>query len=402
MKKKLLFVINTLGGAGAERALLTLMSSIDPNEYDIYCYVMLSQGELISEVPDHITVLNRKVDPHSVLAAEGKRHMIKAVLNATIRRFSGLSLMGYMMRNYKDMKRKGRVQIEKLLWRVLSDGAERFDTEYDLAVAFLEGASTYYVADHVKAKKKAAVVHVDYEMAGYTRMLDKDAYEAFDRIFCVSDEVRSSYLKVYPEYEDKTDILHNMIDEERILRLSAEKGGFDDDYDGFRVLTVGRLNPQKAYEVAIDALAIIKEKGYRIRWYVLGEGDLRDSLKELITSKGLDEDFILCGAKKNPYPYYRQCDIYVHATRYEGKSIAVQEAQVLKKPIIVSDVPGNREQIDNGVDGLIVSLDANEIANAVIKLHDDRELMDRFSKTTVSADLAGLSQRDKLLKLIGD
>ena len=92
-----------------------------------------------------------------------------------------------------------------------------------------------------------------------------------------------------------------------------------------RILTVGRLTAQKAYEVAVDAMKLLKDQGIKARWYVLGEGELRNKLQQKIDSLGLKEDFLLLGAKENPYPYYKQCDLYVHATRFEGKSIAIQD-----------------------------------------------------------------------------
>ena len=120
-----------------------------------------------------------------------------------------------------------------------------------------------------------------------------------------------------------------------------------------RLLTVGRLTSQKAYEIAIDAMKLLKEKGVQAHWYVLGEGELREVLQRQINRLGLEKDFLLLGAVENPYPYYAQCDLYVHATRFEGKSIAVQEAKILGCPILVSDCNGNREQVKDGVDGYV-------------------------------------------------
>ena len=97
----------------------------------------------------------------------------------------------------------------------------------------------------------------------------------------------------------------------------------------------------------VPAMKLLKDQGIKARWYVLGEGELRNKLQQKIDSLGLKEDFLLLGAKENPYPYYKQCDLYVHATRFEGKSIAIQEAQVLGCTILVSDCSGNREMWTN-------------------------------------------------------
>lgn len=133
-------------------------------------------------------------------------------------------------------------------------------------------------------------------------------------------------------------------------------------------MTVGRLTSQKAYEIAIDAMKLLKEKGVQARWYVLGEGELREVLLRQINRLGLEKDFILLGAVENPYPYYAQCDLYVHATRFEGKSIAVQEAKILGCPILVSDCNGNREQVKDGVDGSVCALTPESVSTKIEEL----------------------------------
>ena len=355
MKKSILFVINTLGRGGAEAALATLLEHLEPDEYDLDLYVMVGQGDLIHRIPDYVNVLNKKFDDADVLDKEGKRrlmwHLFESILNV-----GSLTLnTPYLLSNYHAMRKAGRVQYDKLLWKSISDSAPRFKKEYDLAVAYLEGASTYYVSKYVKAKKKASFVHIDYEMSGYTPALDHGCFDAFDKIFCVSQEVRDSFLRVYPQYAEKTDISHNLVDKDRILERAEEPGGFDDDFSGRRILTVARLHRQKALEVSIEAMRIVKDHGYAARWYVLGEGDERSFLESQIRKLGLTDDFILCGTRENPFPYYRQCDLYVHCSRFEGRSIAIQEAEILGCPIIVSDCPGNREQVIHEKNGLIVN-----------------------------------------------
>lgn len=278
------------------------------------------------------------------------------------------------------MLKKRKLYIDKLLWRVMSDSGMKLNKNYDMAVAYLEGGSTYFVHDHVQAERKFTFLHVDYEYAGYSRSLDRDCYLDFDRIFTVSDEVRTSFTYVYPECADRTFTFHNLIDRREIIRKAELPGGFRDTYCGKRILTVGRLTVQKAYETAIDAMKILKDQGVQARWYVLGEGELRQKLQQKIDGLGLHEDFILLGAVANPYPYYKQCDLYVHATRFEGKSIAVQEAQVLGCPILVSDCSGNREQVENGVDGILCKLSAEEISRNIKKLLEDEAKCRRFGE----------------------
>lgn len=378
--KKILFAINTLGRAGAEVALLELIRSIDEKEYEIYLYVVMGQGEVIREIPDYVKVLNSSFDAISVLSAQGKKQMKKNVCKLMFRNGSIFKNFIYVLDNGLRMIFKGKIAKDKLLWKVLSDGGEFFDEEFDLAVAYLEGGSTYYVRDHVKAKKKVAFVHVDYSMAGYNRRLDKNVYLDYDKIFTVSSEVADSFTKVYEELQSRTEVFNNIINKQYILDKSKENCGFTDDFDGVRLLTVGRLTAQKALQVSVEACNLLKKRGANIRWYVLGEGDQRKKLEKLIRKKKLEKDFILCGAVENPYTYMLNCDIIVHESRYEGKSIAIQEAQILGKPIIVSDCNGNREQVIHDIDGIMCGFDSLELCKSIERLIVDNELRDRIGE----------------------
>lgn len=381
--KKILFVMNTMGRAGAETALLELLRRIDRSEYDISLFVLTGQGELINSLPMGVKLLNRYSDTTSVHSREGRKHLFVSGLKVLLKRFNFVRLLPYFAVNAAEMIKKRNLQIEKLLWRAFSDGAERSETKYDLAVSYIEGAAAYYVADHIMADKKAAFIHVDYKKSGYTRNLDKDCYLKFDRIFGVSKEVTDVFLNVYPELAGKTEVFHNLIDAEGIRRKADSGIGFTDDFSGIRLLTVGRLMAQKSFETSIKACYILKKHGENIRWYVLGEGDRREKLQALIEKLGLERDFILCGAVDNPYPYMKEADIYVHCSRFEGKSIAVQEAQVLGKPIIVSDCSGNREQVIPDEDGVICEFDPRSIAKSIYELIHDENKRDKISKNAL-------------------
>ncbi len=406
-KKKILFVINTLGRAGAETALMALIGKLlggeNKGKYDISIFVITGQGEMIEDLPSGVRVLNKEYHNSSVLSAEGRKILKKTCIRALIRRCNFLRLFPYMLTNALSMR--GGIKADKLLWRVLSDGAVRFDERFDLAVAYLEGGSTYYVSDHVTADRKAAFVHVDYGQAGYTPKLDRGCYENMDRIFTVSDEVKDSFLGIYPSYSDKTEVFNNIIDSDRIRSMSKKEKGFEDGFDGIRIVTVGRLTAQKSFEVSVDAMKSITKKcaetGKHIRWYVFGEGDQRQFLEKHIKECGLENDFILYGAVDNPYPFIDQADIYVHATRFEGKSIAIQEAQVLGKAIIASDCSGNREQIDDGKDGILCDFNAGSIADSVMRLLEDRELLERLAASAPGKINDSSRQIEKLTGLIG-
>ena len=399
MKKKILFVINTMGRAGAETALVELLRRIDKTEYSVYLYVLLGQGEMLSQIPEGVKLVNKNIDVHSVHDAEGRKHIGKKVVKAFVKDTNGIKLFPYMCANGIGMLRKKQILPDKLLWRAISDGAARTTKKFDIAVSYIEGAAAYYVADHVNADKKVAFIHVDYEKAGYTRELDRDCYLQFDRIFGVSGEVADVFKKVYPELEGKTDVFHNMLNTEMIKEKSVNGTGFTDDFKGTRILTVGRLMKQKAFEVSIRACLKLKKQGENIRWYVLGEGDQRNKLEALIKELNLENDFLLLGATDNPYPYMREADLYVHCSRFEGKSIAVQEAQILGKPIIVSDCSGNREQVVPDEDGIICEFKSSSIAKSIRELIHDKEKREYISRNALKKNDGQGEEIKKLLEV---
>lgn len=378
--KRILFVINTLGHAGAEKALLELLKRLEKINCEICLYVLMGQGEMFASLPPWVKVLNTRTSTLSVLSKEGRCRMVKTVLAAFWRNGNRLRKLRYTAGYLIEMLEKRHIQIDKLLWRLIAEGAERFEESFDLAVAWLEGGSAYYVSDYVHAATKAAFIHIDYENAGYTREMDRDCWREYDRIFCISDSVKEHFLQFYPEYTSKTRIFYNLIDQEGILLKARQQGGFSDHYEGMRLLTVGRLTYQKGYDIAVRAMKLLREKGVQARWYVLGEGELRGALEKQIEALGLKKDFILLGAAQNPYPYFLQADIYVHATRYEGKSMALQEAQILGCAVIASDCSGNREQILDGRDGILCALTPEAVAESISFLLGREEMRKRLGQ----------------------
>jgi glycosyltransferase involved in cell wall biosynthesis len=237
-------------------------------------------------------------------------------------------------------------------------------------------------------------------MAGYNRKMDKDCYIYYDKIFPISDEVKDAFLTVYPECKNKTEVFHNLINRQRILQMAEMPGGFSDGFEGKRILTVGRLTAQKDFAQSVQAMKLLKEQGIKARWYILGEGEQLTELEALIKRLGLEQEFILCGSVDNPYNYLKQADIYVHATRFEGKSIAIQEAQVLGKPILVSDCSGNREQVVDGVDGRLCELTPEAICAGVRELLDDEEKCAKWGTEAAGRQMTESRETEKLLSLL--
>ena len=386
--KKILFVINTLGLAGAERALLALLETIPKEEYEISLYVLLDQGELRNEIPEHVRLMNGSLDETPIHSPEGLKKVKKTAVSRMFQKGRFIRYIPYLTVHGLHMLFKGGFRFDRLLWQAVADGGLRIDEHFDIAVAYIEGGSAYFVDRFVHADRKIGFIHVDYVKAGYSVSLDRNCYSRFDKIFAVSGEVMDSFLKVYPGLKDRTGVFENVINAEKIRRASEEPGGFDDGYDGIRILTVGRLNEQKGYPNSIEAMKILKDHGVKARWYVLGEGDKRGELTALITRLGLTEDFLLPGNRSNPYPYFRQCDLYVHCSRFEGKSIAVREAKILGCTVVVSDSNGNREQIRDHVDGRVIDPAPETIAATIEELINNREERIRYAENARASEHA--------------
>lgn len=402
--KKILFVMNTMGRAGAERALLALIKSLPKEEYDISLYVMINRGELFDEVPDYVHILNKKPDNRSVLSFGGRIAIIRTVLRCFFHHASGFRLIGYFFKNLKIQLCSHQLLPDKLLWRTIANGCLEQKEDYDLAVAYIEGASTYYVADHVHARKKASFVHIDYQKAGYNKTVDLDAYQKLDRIFAVSKEAKQSFLTIYPEYAKKTFLFRNLHDTDRILKLAQEpipvSSAFVQSPAKYKLLTVGRLHYQKGYDVAVKALAILRQRNMDVDWFVLGEGSLKKELTKQIRQEGVSDHFFLLGSTNNPYPYYRAATIYVHATRFEGKSIAIEEAQLLSKAIAASDCTGNREQIQSGKNGILVELTPQAVADGVEMLLRNPSLIQEYEKASSKVAISHPHDMDAFLELL--
>ncbi len=379
-RKKILFVTNTMGRAGAEKCLQALLELLDPSQYDLSVYSIINRGELYSDMPAYVHILNKNPCTKSVLDRAGLAAIGRQILWSLLKKCSFITYIPYFLRVLFHQIRVKRLDFSKLFWMLLARNAQRFDEEYDLAVAFIEGAATYYVANYVKARKKATYVHIDYLAAGYSPKLDRKYYDKFDRVFCVSDTVRKVFLTAYPEYGEKTFFFHNMVPRERILRLSKEGEGFTDGFDGLRILTVGRLHYQKAYDLAIPALAELRRRGHNVRWYVIGEGAEEDNLRALIRQNGVEDSFILLGTTPNPYPFIAGCDIYSQASRFEGWCIALAESLVLARPVLASRCAGNEEQVTDGETGVLIDLSTENIVEGMEKLITSPELREKFTR----------------------
>lgn len=378
-RKKILFVINTMGRAGAERCLLTLLKSLDRKKYDISLFSVVNRGELFLQVPEGVRLLNENPCPKSVQDSEAKKELSGMILKEGLRGGYFFREAGYLRTVFLYQRCRGEFDFKKIFWKLCADHAPIFDETFDLAVAYIQGAATCYVMDHVNAQKKIAFLHNEFMDSGYCPQLERKNYERADAVYCVSESIRNHFAEVYPDLAFKMDVFYNLMDTEEILRMAHNYPNDETLLPRKKgqtvLLTAARLVPAKALERAVEALSLVRKAGLDVCWYVLGEGPEREMLERNVEEKGLKDFFFLLGAKENPYPYLAQCDIYVQTSRYEGCCTTITEAFILGKPVIATDCSGNREQLNRFDTGILTGQTGKDLAEGIIRLVSNPDLV---------------------------
>lgn len=270
---------------------------------------------------------------------------------------------------------------------------------YDLAISFITPG--YIVHQKVLARRKAEWIHTDYATVGMDVELTRPDWEANDRIVSISPDVTRSFLSLYPGLEGKIVEIENILSPERIRReadlldVSAEMPA-----GPVRLLSVGRYCHAKNFESIPAILAGMLARGVDAVWYIIGYGD--DSLlRRSIAEAGMEGRVVLLGRKDNPYPYIKACDIYVQPSRYEGKSVTVREAQILCRPVAITDYATARSQVTDGTDGIVMPMDTDACAEALSTLAADSERRSRLSAYLSLHDYGNEAEINKLYALVG-
>ena len=225
----------------------------------------------------------------------------------------------------------------------------------------------YYIANKVRAKKKISWIHFDITAVGMDRNFSRELYKQFDEINIVSKEAKEKFDLIFPEVKDKTKVFYNIILKEEILKLAEEKG-FDDNYTGLKLLTVGRIAKEKGQDLAIEALKKILDRGIEARLYLIGTGKFEKECKELAVNLGIEDKVIFLGIKSNPYPYMKECNIYIQPSRYEGYCTTVEEALIFNKKMVITNFNSSKEQLKNADFSYISGFNSEEIAKGVLTL----------------------------------
>ncbi|RLL42769.1 glycosyltransferase [Oceanobacillus piezotolerans] len=363
MKIKVLYMVINMNIGGTEKALLNMIAEMPKEQYDITILMLEKYGGFLEEIPEEVTV--EYVDGYSeikdIYQNPPKETFKSYIVNGNIIKgftFSIVILLSKILNN------KG------LFFKYILKDTPALKKGYDTAVAYAGPMDliSYFVVHKIKAKKRVQWIHFDVTKIGFDFRFANKLYPKFNKIYVVSKEGKEKLTNILPNLINKIEAYPNKISTNLILKLAGEGQGFKDDFEGIRILTVGRLSKEKGQDLVIPVLTKLRKKGYKVRWYCIGEGKARSDYEKLIKKYDVEENFVLLGAYSNPYPFMKQCDIYVQPSRHEGFCITLAEAKCFFKSIITTDFIGAKEQLTNFETGFIVGTSENEIYQALEKV----------------------------------
>lgn len=274
------------------------------------------------------------------------------------------------------------------------------DKTYDLAISFL--TPHYFARERVKAKKYAAWIHTDYTALSFDRDTELAMWGKYDAICSVSEQASKSFQTAFPELAGKVQTIENVLPRELICR-QAEESQTDMPSDGSIVLlSVGRFCDAKNFDNVPDICRHIVADDLDVKWYLIGYGGDELLIRQKIAEAGMEKRVIILGKKENPYPYMRTCNLYVQPSRYEGKAVTVREAQLLGKPVVITDYATSDSQLEDGVDGVIVPMDNAGCAAGIAALLRDPAWMQQLSENCAKRDYTNSAEAEKIYALMED
>lgn len=409
MKPRILILMHYMELGGAESALLGLLQAHDPLRADIDLFVYSHRGELMEYIPGNVNLLP-EVPIYSLLEAPiadvlkmGYRKLALARLMARQETFS---YSKYNVNHLDDFS--GFIFQQSKTVKLLPNINP--DIEYDLAISFL--TPHFIVLDKVRAKKKIGWIHTDYSNVFINKEMEYLMWSRLDYIASISEEVSKKFCGIFPLLKTKIVLIENILSVDYIHKRSEEfeSSELQPRNNEVHLLSIGRYSYPKRFDkigsicrMVIDNL---RKQGSSliVKWFVIGYGSQEEENKMLenIEKENVVDNVVIMGKKSNPYPYIRACDIYVQPSRYEGKSITVREAQILCKPVLVSNYPTASSQVINGIDGVIASMDSIEFAHDLACFILDKKLQNDVSSYLLCHNYGNESEIEKIYNLASE
>ena len=369
MKKTILFFIESLDVGGAEKSLVSLLNNADFSNYNVDL-MMLKKGAFSHEVPGYVKIIFlNKLQP---------------------------SLLQRLRFNLLKVINLKKLHPAQYFWKVYGKNFKMEPKTYDVAIAYSQGFSTYFVAEKVSATRKYTWLNTDYQKMGYQISSDYPFYKCFNKIIAVSHSVLESFNVALQNINRSlpVDIIKDITDKKTLEVQANQPLKTKFPADRVNIVSVGRLVPPKGFSLAVSACAILKSKGYSINWYIIGEGAARNNLEQQIAKENLKDQFFLLGADANPYPYMKACDIYVQTSLFEGLGLTVIEASCLNKPIVCTNFPTVYGILVDDQTGLISEMTAESVAAQIERLINHPDL-----RQFLSSNLLNQENTDKEISL---
>ncbi|HTO15825.1 MAG TPA: glycosyltransferase [Edaphocola sp.] len=371
MKIKLLFVNESLTLAGGEKSLIALLSNLDPEKYEIDLQLFHYGGELDSFIPSYVNILPPL--PYTSFANQGLYKSITNCYKKNHLKFL-IAKLTYSLR-----LRTGQFshpEKAQLYWESVHKSFSKPKKVYDVAIAYAQGIPTFYVNEKINALKKVAWINVNVKFSEKNKVFQENHYRKFDSIIAVSEFTHEHLKNLFPLLQNKYDTIYDIIDYQSIVKMSQEAIECYNK-DSFNILTVARLNKaQKGYDIVLEVCKILKEKNINFHWYAIGIGPYKTEMESYIKENQLEAYFTFLGTKKNPYPYFKNADLYVQTSRHEGFGLSIGEARLLNTPVVTTRFDTVFMQMVDGKNGLVTDINATAVADAIEKMMNDKNLYD--------------------------
>lgn len=398
MRKPRIFItIHYLELGGAEASLIGLLQAIDYSRYDVDLFVHAHHGELMQMIPKEVNLLP-EIKKYSIIEEPIITSLKQGFLDVALCRLIGKIKCKLYYKTHPDVADDDDYYLSHYTTWLLPK--IKPEVEYDLAISFLTPHKI--VLDKVRAKKKVAWIHTDYQTLKVAKELAEPVWAKYDKIVSISKDITRTFLNVFPSLSDKIVEVENILSS-KFIRKRAELYDVDGEMSSadLNLLSVGRYCHAKNYDNVPDIAKRIVDAGYdNLRWYIIGYGGDEPLIRQKIAEAGMEDHVIMLGKKENPYPYIKACDIYVQPSRYEGKSITVREAQILGKPVVITNYATAHSQIQDGVDGAIVPMDNEGCAKGIIDVIKDKELQDELRSYLLDHDYGNEAEVEKIYALI--
>ena len=385
--KKVLFAIHSLGFGGAERSLVNLLNELPEDQYQVDLLVFQQKEGFASQVPGWVNVLETPKEIHRLY---GK---LESRWKYPLARLAGTAIAR--------LARKGSKHQKAFRWRwFYRPRIKKLPGHYDVAVAYVGAEIMYYIRDCVSAERKLVWIHNDYRAAAYSRKDDAPYFADMDEIVSVSPQCVDVLKEEFPEHAHKMHYIENITSSAVILSMAEAYEPEEYEKGRIKLLSVGRLWPQKGFDMAVEAAAILKRRGMDFCWYIIGAGSLEGELRRQIEALSLQKEFVLLGVRSNPYPYMKAADLLVQPSRYEGKSVVLDEAKILAKPIVATAYPTVADQIADGREGLICEMSPEGIAGGIAEMLENAALRGRVEEYLACHEYGNQSEVKKYMRLI--